>query len=126
MVSNLHGDFVLRDGVLRLSRLAFAVPGAVVRLDGTYALRTQTMEFTGDLLLDATLAETTSGTKAMLGKIFQPLFRGPKGGTSLPIKVTGYTREAAVRPGREARAHARSPGDEGDTQPSPAAGHLIQ
>ncbi len=89
VVSNLHGDFVLRDGVLRLSRLAFAVPGAVVRLDGTYALRTQTMEFTGDLLLDATLAETTSGTKAILGKIFQPLFRGPKGGTSLPIKVTG-------------------------------------
>ena len=47
------------------------------------------MEFTGDLLLDATLAETTSGAKAILGKIFQPLFRGPKGGTSLPIKVTG-------------------------------------
>jgi hypothetical protein len=89
VVSNLQSRFVLRDGVLRLSGLSFAVPGAVVRLDGTYALRSQAMDFTGDLLLDATLAETTTGAKAVLGKIFQPLFRGPNGGTRLPIKVSG-------------------------------------
>jgi hypothetical protein len=89
VVSNLHSSFVLRDGVLRLSGLSFAVPGAVVRLDGTYALRTQAMDFTGDLLLEATLAETTTGAKAVLGKIFQPLFRGPGGGSKLPIRVSG-------------------------------------
>jgi hypothetical protein len=89
VVSNLHSSFVLRDGVLRLSGLSFAVPGAVVRLDGTYALRAQTLDFTGDLLLEATLAETTTGAKAVLGKIFQPLFRGPKGGSKLPIRVSG-------------------------------------
>jgi hypothetical protein len=89
VVSNLHSSFVLRDGVLRLSGLSFAVPGAVVRLDGTYALRSQAMDFKGDLLLEATLAETTTGAKAVLGKIFQPLFRGPKGGSKLPIKVSG-------------------------------------
>ncbi len=89
VVSNLHSSFVLRDGVLRLSGLSFAVPGAVVRLDGTYALQTQAMDFKGDLLLEATLAETTTGAKAVLGKIFQPLFRGPKGGSKLPIQVSG-------------------------------------
>jgi hypothetical protein len=89
VVSNLHSSFVLRDGVLRLSGLSFAVPGAVVRLDGTYALQTQAMDFKGDLLLEATLAETTTGTKAALAKIFQPLFRGPRGGSKLPIKVSG-------------------------------------
>jgi AsmA-like C-terminal region len=92
VVSNMSGRFVLRDGVLRFTHLTFAVPGAVVRLDGTYALRSQRMDFTGDLLLDATLAETTTGVKALLAKIFQPMFRGPKGGTKLPIKVAG-TRE---------------------------------
>jgi hypothetical protein len=89
VVSNLHGRFLLRDGLLRLSGLTFAVPGAVVRLDGTYALDTQTMDFAGDLLLDASLAETTTGAKAILGKVFQPLFRGPKGGTKLPIRIGG-------------------------------------
>jgi hypothetical protein len=89
VVSNLHGRFVLRGGVLRLSGLTFAVPGAVVRLDGTYALRSETMDFKGDLLLDATLAETTTGAKALVARIFQPLFRGPRGGTKLPIKVGG-------------------------------------
>jgi hypothetical protein len=89
VVSNLHSSFVLRDGVLRLSGLSFAVPGAVVRLDGTYALRTQVMDFKGDLLLEATLAETTTGAKAVLGKIFQPLFHRPGGGSKLPIRVSG-------------------------------------
>jgi AsmA-like C-terminal region len=92
VVSNMSGRFVLHGGVLRLSSLTFAVPGAVVRLDGTYALRSQQLDFTGDLLLDATLAETTTGVKALVAKIFQPMFRGPKGGTKLPIKVAG-TRE---------------------------------
>jgi hypothetical protein len=69
------------------------VPGAVVHLDGTYVLRTQAMDFKGDLLLDAKLAETTTGAKSVIGTILQPLFQGPKGGTKLPIKVTG-TREA--------------------------------
>jgi len=107
VVSNLQGRFVLRGGLLRLSGLTFAVPGALVRLDGTYALDTQVMDFKGDLLLDASLAETTTGVKAMIGKVVQPLFKGPKGGTMLPIKVTG-TRDKpefgldikrALRPG---------------------------
>jgi AsmA-like protein len=92
VASNMSGHFVLRNGVLRFTHLTFAVPGAVVRLDGTYALRTQRMDFAGDLLLDATLAETTSGVKALVAKIFQPMFRSATGGTKLPIRIAG-TRE---------------------------------
>jgi hypothetical protein len=92
VVSNMSGRFVLRDGVLRLTDLTFAVPGAVVQLDGTYALRSQRMDFRGDLLLDATLAEATTGVKALVAKVFQPMFSGPGGGTKLPIKIAG-TRE---------------------------------
>jgi len=89
VVSNLHGRFVLRGSILRLTGLTFAVPGAVVRLNGTYSLRNHALDFKGDLFLDATLAETTSGAKAVIAKLFQPLFRGPKGGTKLPIRVAG-------------------------------------
>ena len=38
--------------------------------------------FRGHLLLDTTLAETTSGWKAVLGRIAQPLFRRPGGAPS--------------------------------------------
>jgi len=89
VVSNLHGRFVMKDGSLRFSELTFAVPGAVVQLAGSYELQRETMDFTGYLLLDATLAETTSGVKAVVARIAQPLFRRKGGGTKLPIRVSG-------------------------------------
>jgi hypothetical protein len=92
VVSNLAAQFRLRDGIVHFSSLQFAVPGAVVQLVGTYSLRKETMDFSGDLLLDASLSETTTGIKAVLAKMAQPLFRRKNGGSKLPIRVSG-TRE---------------------------------
>ena len=89
VVSNLGGRFVMKDGTIRFSDLVFAVPGAVVQLAGSYNLRGEILDFAGHLLLDATLAETTSGFKAELGRMAQPLFRRPGGGSKLPIKISG-------------------------------------
>ena len=89
VVSNFSGSFVLRDGQLRFKRLQFAVPGAVVQLAGTYNLRRETLDFNGDVLLDATLAEMTTGFKSVLARIAQPLFSREGGGSKLPIRVAG-------------------------------------
>ena len=89
VVSRLSGDFALRAGTLSFSRLSFGVPGAVVQIAGTCDLRREALDFRGHLLLDATLAETTSGWKAMLAKVAQPLFRRPGGGSKLPIRISG-------------------------------------
>jgi len=89
VVSNLRGRFVLRDAALRFHELTFAVPGAVVRLTGSYALDSEALDFSGDLLLDAALADTTSGIKAVAARIAQPLFRRSGGGSRLPIRVSG-------------------------------------
>ena len=89
VVSRLSGNFTLRAGVLTFSDLSFGVPGAIVQLAGTYDLKHETLDFRGDLLLDATLAETTSGWKAVLGRVAQPFFRRKGGGSKLPIKISG-------------------------------------
>ena len=89
VVSRLSGHFTLRAGTLTFSDLSFGVPGAVVQIEGTYNMRQETLDFRGNLLLDATLAETTSGWKAVLGRIAQPLFRREGGGSKLPIRISG-------------------------------------
>lgn len=89
VVSNLRGTFTLRDANLTFSKLTFAVPGSTVQLSGSYHLRRETMDFTGELLTDATLADMTSGMKSLLARIAQPFFRRPGGGSRLPIKITG-------------------------------------
>jgi hypothetical protein len=94
VVSQLTAQFTLRDGQLDFKRLSFGVPGAVVQLAGTYHLRTEVMAFRGDLLVDASLADMTSGFKSLLVRMAQPLFRRPGGGSRVPIRITG-TRERA-------------------------------
>lgn len=89
VVSKLRGHFALRDSALRFSDLTFAVPGAIVQLAGRYHLEAETLDFTGHLLLDASLRDTTSGFKAVLAMIAQPFFRRPGGGSRLPIRVAG-------------------------------------
>ena len=89
VVSNLRGRFRLSNGELSFSELTFAVPGSVVQLHGYYNLRSQEMNFTGDLLTDASLADMTSGMKSLLARIAQPFFRREGGGSRLPIRISG-------------------------------------
>jgi hypothetical protein len=92
VVSRLRGRFALSDAALSFSELTFSVPGAAIQLVGSYHLERETLDFRGDLLLDAALRETTSGFKAVLATIAQPFFRRPGGGSRIPINVRG-TRE---------------------------------
>jgi hypothetical protein len=89
VVSNLRGRFVLRNAVLSFSDLTFAVPGSVVRLSGSYNLHSEVMDFRGELLTDATLADMTSGFKSVLARVAQPFFRREGGGSRLPIRIAG-------------------------------------
>ena len=89
VVSNVGGRFALRNAVLSFSELTFGVPGASVRLAGTYHLRTEQLALAGDLLLDATLPDTLSGFRSLLARAAQPFFRRPGGGSRLPIRISG-------------------------------------
>ena len=89
VVSNLRGRFKLAHASLTFSELTFAVPGSIVQLHGSYNLHSQEMNFTGELLTDATLADMTSGFKSLVARLAQPLFRRKGGGTRLPIRISG-------------------------------------
>lgn len=90
VVSDLQGQFKLRDGVLSLAALTFGVPGATVRLDGSYGLRGEALRFDGTLRMDATISEAAGGgIKSFLLKAVDPLFRKGRAGAVLPIKVRG-------------------------------------
>lgn len=91
-VSQLGGDFTLRHGVIRFSKLKFGVAGAVILLNGTYNLDTEQLDFRGTLRLQATLSQTTTGAKSLFLKLIDPLFKKKNAGAVIPIKVTG-TRE---------------------------------
>jgi hypothetical protein len=93
-VSNFQGRFRLGHGALRLPELQFSVPGATVKLAGTYALKPETLDFKGMLLLDAKVSQTQSGIKSMLLKLIDPLFKQKDGsGSAIPIRLSG-TRKA--------------------------------
>jgi uncharacterized protein involved in outer membrane biogenesis len=90
VVSDLEGRFKLRDGVLSLAALTFGVPGATVKLDGSYGLRGEALRFDGTLKMDATISEASGGgIKSFLLKAIDPLFRKGKAGAVVPIKVRG-------------------------------------
>jgi len=90
VISNLRGDFILKDRVATFSDLSFDVTGATLTLSGVYDLDKETLDFTGHLILNAKLSQTTTGAKSFFLKAVDPFFKNKSGrGTDLPIKITG-------------------------------------
>jgi uncharacterized protein involved in outer membrane biogenesis len=94
VASDLSGTFKLKGGTLSFSDLAFGLPGALVRLHGSYGLRSEAISFDGTLRMDATISEAagSGGVKGFLLKAIDPIFRKKGAGALVPIKVRG-TRE---------------------------------
>lgn len=92
IVSDLKGSFVLRNAIVTFRKLSFMVPGAAVKLEGTYNLASGKIDFDGTLQMQAKLSETQKGIKSLLLKVVDPFFRKGKT-TVLPIKVTGTRKD---------------------------------
>jgi hypothetical protein len=89
IVMNLRGHLELRDGVATFSDLAFDVPGASARMNGTYNLENEQIDFHGTLKTAAELSQDTTGIKSALLKPLNPLFKRKKAGADIPVKMTG-------------------------------------
>lgn len=89
VASDLDGRFTLDRGEIRFSQLVFAVPGAGIKLAGTYNLRSGAMDMAGDFRMQATLADTQSGIKHWLLKPLDPLFEKDGAGFLVPIRISG-------------------------------------
>jgi hypothetical protein len=92
-VSDLRGHFRLDGGVITFRNLTFSVPGAAVQLQGTYNLRGEALDFTGELRMKAKISQTVTGAKSFFLKAIDPLFEKKGAGAVIPISITG-TRDA--------------------------------
>jgi len=91
--SDFAGRFTLGNGQLAIPAVSFRVPGAVVRMTGTYGIADEAIDFKGSLFTDVKVSEMTSGWKSFLLKLVDPLFNRDGGGAEIPIQVSG-TRSA--------------------------------
>jgi hypothetical protein len=87
--ANLAGTFRLANARLDFSTLQFEVPGAAAEVKGFYELGSETLDFTGDVRLQAKVSQTMSGTKRVLLKPVDPIFARHNAGTYLPVNVSG-------------------------------------
>ena len=90
VASDFQGRFKLGAGVLALPDVTFGVPGARVELAGSYGMKRETLDFKGQLLLDAKISQTVTGWRSILLKAVDPLFRRKDGrGSAIPIRIRG-------------------------------------
>jgi hypothetical protein len=90
VVSDLSGTFKLKDGSLSFSNLAFGLPGALVRLQGSYGLRSEAIAFAGTVRMDATISQAAGGgVRGFFLRAVDPLFRKKGAGALVPIKIGG-------------------------------------
>jgi len=90
VASDFQGRFKLGAGVLALPEVSFDVPGARVELAGNYGLKRETLDFKGQLLLDAKISQTVTGWRSILLKAIDPLFKRKDGrGSAIPIRIGG-------------------------------------
>ncbi|HWB83072.1 MAG TPA: hypothetical protein VG675_02950 [Bryobacteraceae bacterium] len=94
--SHFSGHFRLRDAVVSFSKLTFDVPGAAVLLKGSYGLRTEILDFRGELRMQATLSQSTTGVKSFFLRALDPFFKKKNTGTVLPIRITGTRSSPSI------------------------------
>jgi hypothetical protein len=95
-VTDLRGQFVLKDSVILFSNLTFSLPGAAVQLAGSYEIHSQKVDMQGHLKMDAKLSQTMTGAKSFFLKAIDPLFSKNGAGTDLPISITGTQQNPVI------------------------------
>ncbi len=93
VASNLMAAFTLRHGVTSFSNFSFAVPGATVRLTGSFNLRSQQIDMRGVFRMQAKLSDTQSGFKHLALIPLSPLFEKDGAGFEIPIEITGTRKQ---------------------------------
>jgi AsmA-like C-terminal region len=94
VVTGLNGRFRLHNGTVTFPSLTFAMPGASVDLNGSYALKSEAISFDGTLRMQATISQAAGGgLKGFFLKIVDPLFRKKGAGALLPIRIRGTVED---------------------------------
>jgi hypothetical protein len=90
IASDMRGHFVLRDGAIRFEPLGFTLPGADIQLTGVYGIRSQQLDFSGTLSMNATISQAAGGgIKGFFLKAVDSVFKKQGKGAVIPITISG-------------------------------------
>jgi hypothetical protein len=89
VLTDLNGTVDLSGGVAYFHDLEFGVPGAKAHLHDTYNILNHRINLHGEMKVDTKISKTSSGAKALLLKIMDPLFRKKKKGEIVPVRILG-------------------------------------
>jgi hypothetical protein len=89
VLSDIKGEVDATQGVARLTRLSFDVPGAHATLDGTFNLDTYKSDMHGVLTTNGEISDVASGAKSFFLKALTPFFKRKKHVKVVPFKLTG-------------------------------------
>lgn len=95
--AEFEGVFRLQNAHMSFSQLNFNVPGVEVQLNGTYSVRSEEMNFAGDVRLQATVSQTMSGLRKWAVVPFDPIFHRKGAGTYLPVHVEGTKSKPEIK-----------------------------
>ncbi len=94
--SQLGAKFTLGHGLLTVTDVQYAMPGATVLLNGIYSMDGRLFEFKGHVRTQATASEMVGGWKGMLLKPLVRLFQKNGAGVELPIQISGTEGDMQV------------------------------
>ena len=89
VLTNLKGQVELLSGKANFSDLSFAVPGAAARMHGSFSLISHKIDLRGQIRVDTKISDTTSGSKALILKMMDPLFKKKPKGEIVPVRISG-------------------------------------
>jgi hypothetical protein len=91
------GYFRLQEANLSLSTLQFAVPGVTAKLEGSYGLASEHLNFVGDVRLAVPVSQTMTGAKRVVLMPFDPIFMKHGAGTYLPLSIAGTRSQPQIK-----------------------------
>jgi hypothetical protein len=90
ITSSMRGHFVMKDAAIRLDPLRVFLPGAGIELAGVYGMRSQQVDFSGTVRMDATISQAVGGgVKGFFLKAVDPIFKKDGKGAVIPITIKG-------------------------------------
>jgi AsmA-like C-terminal region len=92
ILSHMDSSFQLSGGVITLPALDYTVPGAKIKLKGTYGLEGGALNFDGTAKMEASVSKMVGGWKGFLLKPVDRHFKKEGAGTEVQIHIDG-TRE---------------------------------
>lgn len=91
------GDLSLLKTKLTFHPLQFLVPGVAARMQGSYGLHDQQLNFVGDVRLDARISQMVPGAPQWLLLPLDLIFSQHGAGTYLPLSITGTREQPQIK-----------------------------